>query len=108
MAVRSGQCRALRGRRPLRPFPAAPRAAASEAESWEREGLRQPTLWGGGGGRSGGRGPSLPLGLPGANACGEGPAQPPATPAQDPSLGAGHSAQVGTASERLPEQCLEF
>lgn len=73
VALPSGQCRALRGRRPLRPIPAAPRAVASEAESREREGLSQPALWGGGGGRSCGRGPSRPLGLPGANACGEAP-----------------------------------
>lgn len=37
VAVRSEQCRALRGHRLLRPVPAAPRAAASEAESRERE-----------------------------------------------------------------------
>lgn len=41
-AVRSGLCGALRGRRPLRPVPAPPRAAASEAESRERAGLSQP------------------------------------------------------------------
>lgn len=76
IAVRSGQCRALRGRRPLRPVPAAPRSAASEAESREREGLSQPALWGGGGGGNSSRGPSRPLGLPSANACGEAPALP--------------------------------
>lgn len=74
IAVRSGQCRALRGRRPLRPVPTAPRSAASEAESREREGLSQPALWGGGGGGNSRPGPSRPLGLPSANACGEAPA----------------------------------
>lgn len=104
MVVRSEQCRALRGHRLLRPVPAAPRAAASEAESREREGLRQPVLWGGGGGRSGGRGPSWPLGLPGANACEEGRAWPPVRPALGPGLRGGRPVQVGRAPGRLPER----
>lgn len=102
VAVRSGQCRTLRVRRPLRPVPAAPRAAASEAESREQKGLSQPALWDGGGGESGGRGPSLLLGLPSANACWEAPPlRPPTNPAQVPSMGGGHSAQVGRAPRRL-------
>lgn len=108
MAVRSGQCRALRGRRPLRPIPAAPRAAASEAESREREGLSQPALWGGGGGRSCERGPSRPLGLPDANACEKGPTWPLPAPFKPLPLGDGHPTQVGTAPGGLPQRRPEF
>lgn len=104
-AVRSGLCRALRGRRPLRPDPAPPRAAASEAESRQRAGLSQPSGAEGAGEAAGGvlRGRcGCPARTPVGNRPPLHPPGPPTSPTQVPAPEGGRSGRPRDAAGALP------